>query len=241
MFSMEKQKQISDYFFISKPKLDYKAIVGWVLGLLFILLVVFLIFKTGWGFNLIYLTGIGVLLYFLYFQRYQTKMEMYNNRPADHQIDEWIEQNMLNVIDHTIEKFGIDENDVTILKAPSLIICFPMKSAKRLGSDGVLRYLEWRFNLFFFMEDSILYYHGIYNHLDSKIRTGESQRIFYKDITNVKVSRVENHLIFELRGTGISLDCYNVMPVRGNNRTNDVEDTARRLERFLLSTKYKTT
>ncbi len=239
---MEKQQQLYDWFYAPVPNFQLKSSIKWLLGLLFIFLLVYLIFKTGVLMNLIIFAGILAAIYFKFIAPYLKQKATYNARPTDTQIDTWIEEDMTNLVTGAAKKFDIDEDDEDELKAPTFVVCFPVGEIERQGFDEKWRWAEWAFHLFFFKEDSILYYHGIYHMIEAKITAESNERVFYKDIITPKSSREGEKTIFELGGTDVRISYYpNYLPFHGKNRSSDVDFTVRAIEKLMHSSKYKTT
>ena len=240
---MEKQQQIDDWFYAPVPSFQLKSSLKWFGGLLIILLIISQVFTKQHPFiNWVLFAGILAILFFKFVQPYLKEKARYNGRPADTQVDQWAEDEMKDIVSLAAKKFDIDEEDEDELKAPTYVGCFPVGDITREGSDGKWRYAEWAFHLFFFKEDSILYYHGLFNTLDSKIISEANERVFYKDIISPKSKKEGEQIIFELGGTDIRISYYPgyYLPFHGKNHTSDVDFTVRAIEKLMHSTKYKT-
>jgi len=239
---MEKQQQIYDWFYAPVPSFQLKSFLKWLGGLILTLLIIGLIFKTNTFISLILIAGMLAILFFKFVQPYLKEKATYNGRPADSQIDTWMEEDLTSLVTSAAKKFDIDEDDEDELKAPTFVICFPVGDRFRDGFDGKRRWIEWAFHLFFFKEDSILYYNGVFDGVEDKLTSESNERFFYKDIISPKSRKEGDQTIFELGGTDARISYYEgyCMPFHGKNRTSDVNFTVRALEKLMHSTKYKT-
>ena len=238
---MEKQLQINDWYYAPVPSFPLKQTLKWLAGLLFLVLLAHWIFKPGILINILLIAGVLVIIFFKFVQPYLKAKARYDSRPSDKQIDDWLEEDLTAVVSQAAGKFDIDEDDPDELKAPTLVLCFPVGDACRDGFDNKTRWVEWGFHLLFFRVDCILYYHGLFDSANNKVTAESNERVFYKDIINPKVSRDGEQTIFELGGTSIRISFYpNFLPIHGKNRTSDVQFTARAIEKLMHSSKYKT-
>jgi len=238
---MEKSEKTYDWFYAPVPSFPVKQTIKWFVGLLFVLLILGLIIKSSIITWLLF-AGILVIIYFKFIAPYLKQKATYKARPADSQIDAWVEEGLTNLVTSAAKKFDIDEEDEDELKAPTFVICFPVGDAWRMGFDDKQRWAEWAFHLFFFKEDSILYYNGIYDCISGNITSESNERFFYKDIISPKSMREGDKTIFELAGTDARISYYanNCMPFHGKNRSSDVDYTVRAIEKLMHSSKYKT-
>jgi hypothetical protein len=168
---------------------------------------------------------VGIALIAIPVVNYNNAKERYNARPSDSQIDQWLQEDLKNIVEkNPLPKLGIDKSE---LVAESLIVPGPIfwnvsgfnrdEVLRKEGNDKLYRYSIWSVQVFVFTENFLGSYKCYYNWLRDTYVGESTNEFFYKDVVSVKTDtestayslfdghRLEHALSFQLNLAGDSV------------------------------------
>jgi hypothetical protein len=229
-------QQIYDYFFVPKPTINFKLIIGgivlFIIGILIGGSAAIIFILAGLG-----LAGVPILLY-------SNKKKKYDARPTDQQMDQWITEDIKDILEKdSLDKLGLDKSQLE--GAESLFIPGPVywsvngidgnDIVRRLSNDGThYKYSCYNIQVFHFTKNYLANYGCFYNWLKNTSVNESTNEFFYKDVVSVKTlttssaytlrdgARLENSQSFQLKLSG---DEVTVVTNAANLKTSSVMDS----------------
>ncbi|MBW4625224.1 MAG: hypothetical protein KME49_06900 [Brasilonema octagenarum HA4186-MV1] len=213
--SINRSKAVRKYFTStpSKPKQpDYSSarktmMIGGVLFVIALLILIcggaIILLSIFLGIIAFIIWGNGSFEYSQKKQRYEEDLEQYKNdyaqaepKPSDEQIDEWMDDDIANIIEESLIKLDLEDGDYN---ANPLYIGGPAnldKTRYALGEDGKIRYSHLNVLIVYLTDHNILTYECVHTLIHGHTLSDITQEFPYKEITNLQIKTVNKKISF---------------------------------------------
>jgi hypothetical protein len=193
---MDKRMQIREYFVAPLPKFPVK----WLLiGLAAIIIGVLIGSSTV---TIVFILA-GLLVGGIPIFTYLNAKKRYEARPADNQIDIWLQEDFQELVPKGLKKLGFDKDEVM---GDEIFISGPIiwraqgvpneDTLWRVGNDKIARFSIHKVSIFYITEKGLGIYNCIYNFIKNVSLNDSSDEYYYKNITRVGTKEESsNHIL----------------------------------------------
>ncbi|NMF62693.1 hypothetical protein [Brasilonema octagenarum] len=130
------------------------------------------------------------------FEQYKKDYARAEPKPSDEQIDEWMDDDIDNIIEESLRKLDLEDGDYT---AKPFIIGGPADlddTRYALGKDGKIRYSHLNVLIVYLTDHNILTYECVHTLIHGHTLSDITQEFPYKEITNLQIKTVNKKISF---------------------------------------------
>lgn len=161
--------QVVEYFVAPVPKINWTVVAI--------------------GFFLLFAYGLGLILWVVAFVMYNNAKKRYSARPADSQIDSWLEEDLKILNKKALNKLGVDESEVVgdavEITGPRVYNLGGAGWAFKKGNDNILRFTPVDVCLINFTQNQLVSYTCALDLTTGNSLNESTDEYFYKDVVSV--------------------------------------------------------